>query len=205
MVETDPTVALAVEGMDARAYGDYLAGRQIAVASLSMVQEDYPAKKLLLEQAVKAEKDAADVLRIVTLLTVTEGAEGENLTVARREALLVRLRQNLFDARNHFVYTKSKTLDSFMIRILTFIFCILALVEEGFATAHEVLGGGGLDDVMTAEQKKTLEAVNKRKRMEAASLRRPAPYHLPMAMAGGGRGGGYPKKSRALHPCHACG
>ena len=83
MVETDPTVALAVEGMDARAYGDYLAGRQIAVASLSMVQKDYPAKKLLLEQAVKAEKAATDVLRSVTLLTVTEGAEGENCLFPR--------------------------------------------------------------------------------------------------------------------------
>ena len=76
----------------------------------------------------------------------------------------------------------------------------LAVVGEGFSTAFEVLGGGGTDDLLSPDQKKALEAATKRKRQEAAALRRPAPY-LSMAMAGGKR---Y-KKDRSTSPCHACG
>ena len=97
-METDSNVPLAVEGMDARAYGDYVTVRQFSIASLTCRDGDrnFSAKKLLLEQAVRAEKDAANVLRSVALLTVTEGVVGDNLTVAAREALLICLRQNLF-------------------------------------------------------------------------------------------------------------
>ena len=204
-METDPNVPLAVEGMDARAYGDYVTVRQFSIASLTCRDGDrnFSAKKLLLEQAVRAEKDAADVLRSVALLTVTEGAEGDNLTVASREALLIRLRQNLFAARKHLGYTESKiTIACYIFYSYTFLF--LAIVTEGFETATEVFvygGGGGANDLLSPDQRKALEAARKRKRDAAATVRRPAPY-LPMAMAGGKR---FVKKDRSNNPCHACG
>ena len=113
MVEADPNVALAVEGIDTREYGDYLADRQVSITSLLTMQEDYPAKKFMLDQAVKAEKDATDVLRSAALLTTVT----ENLTVACHNALPIHLRQNLSAAQQHFFYTKSKRLHDFCIFI----------------------------------------------------------------------------------------
>ena len=109
MVETDPNVALKVETMDQVEFSSYLAVRQSAVAGLPMSIEDYSSKRLLLEKVVGAEKNAAEVLRAVSQLTVQDGAANQNLTVERRNALLIRLRQDLFAARQMFLYTESKS------------------------------------------------------------------------------------------------
>ena len=109
MVEKDPTVALAVETMDDQAYGSYLAGRHAAVSSLSHSVEDYPGKKMLLEQTIRGEKDAADNLRTLARVTVTAGATNEDLTVQRRAAMMIKLRQTLFSARELFLSVKSKS------------------------------------------------------------------------------------------------
>ena len=108
MVENDPHVALAVEGMDDLAYGSYLAGRNAAVASLSLSTEYYHGKKMILEQAVKAEKDAADILRIITRIPAAAGAANDGFTAERRNAVIVRLRQNLISIRQLFLSVNSK-------------------------------------------------------------------------------------------------
>ena len=109
MVETDPNVPLAVETMDEQAYGSLLASRRASVSALSHSVEDYPGKKLLLEQAIKVEKDAADALRTLATTTVTAGAANNDLSVERRNNMMIRFRQNLFSARQLLLTVKSKT------------------------------------------------------------------------------------------------
>ena len=121
MVATDPTVALAVETMDIQAYGSYLAGRHAAVSSLPHNVEDYPGKKMLLEQAIQGEKDAADALRTLAKITVTAGAANEDLTVERRNTMMIQFRRNLFSARRHFLSVKSKSQHSLDVSVLTFV------------------------------------------------------------------------------------
>ena len=77
MVETDPNVPTAVEAMDEQAYVSHLAGRGAAVPSLSHSVQGYTGKKMLLELAIKGEKDASDMLRTLTTTTVTAGAANE--------------------------------------------------------------------------------------------------------------------------------
>ena len=77
MVENDPNVALAVETMDEQAYGSHFAGRYAAVSTLPHTVVDYPGKKMLLEQAIKVEKDATDALRTLANVTVTAGAAND--------------------------------------------------------------------------------------------------------------------------------
>ena len=109
MVEKDPTVALAVEKMNDQAYGSYLAGRQAAVSSLSHSMEDYPEKKMILEQTIRGEKDAADALRALARVTVTAGAANKDLTLERRTEMMIKFRQNLFSTRELFLSMKSKS------------------------------------------------------------------------------------------------
>ena len=127
MVEKDPNVALAVETMNDQAYGSYLAGRHATVSSLPHSVEDYPGKKMLLEQAIRGEKDAADNLRTLARVTVSAGAANEDLTVERRAAMMIKLRQTLFSARELFLSVKSKSrthLQCFNVSGLVFIlFC----------------------------------------------------------------------------------
>ena len=108
MVENDPHIALAVEAMDELAYGSYLAGRNAAVASLSLSSESYHGKKMILEQAIKSEKDAADLLRTIVRIPAAAGAANDGFTVERRDALIVRLRQNLISTRQLFLSVNSK-------------------------------------------------------------------------------------------------
>ena len=108
MVETDPHQPTAVETMDEMEFGNYINRRQAAVGMLSQTSESYPAKKLLLEQAVKMERDATEVLRSIHVITVTPQAAGQDLTAARKTAMLVRQRQALFAARQNFIFIKSK-------------------------------------------------------------------------------------------------
>ena len=114
MVDTDPTTPLAVETMDDQAFAMLQSGRQAAVAALSTSMEFYAAKKMLLVQAVQAEKNAAETLRTFAAVTVTEGAAGQELTVERRTGTLVRLRRNLFAARQLLAFVKSKSSMSFL-------------------------------------------------------------------------------------------
>ena len=123
MVEKDPTVALAVETMHDQAYESYLAGRHAAVSFLSHGVEDYPGMKWLLEEAIRGEKDAADALRALARVTVTAGAGNENLTVERRNAMMIKFRQNLFTARELFLNVRSKSQHSPDVSVLTFVFC----------------------------------------------------------------------------------
>ena len=109
---------LAVEAMDEQAYGLHLAGRHAAVSTLSHTIVDYSGKKMLLEQAIKVEKDATDALRTLANVTITAGAANEELTIERRNAMMVRSRQNLFSARQLFLSVKSKLL--MRIKILQF-------------------------------------------------------------------------------------
>ena len=108
MVENNPNVPLAVETMDEQAYGSHFAGRHAAVSTLSHTIVDYPGKKMLLEQAIKVEKDATDALRTLANVAITAGAANEDLTIERRNAMMVRSRQNLFSARQLFLSVKSK-------------------------------------------------------------------------------------------------
>ena len=107
MVENNPQNQLAVELLDDHAYAAYLAGRHATVSVLSLSIENYAAKKLMLEQAVKAEKEAADVLREFGRLTITAGAANDELTAEKRTAILIKLRQILLDARDHFLYVNT--------------------------------------------------------------------------------------------------
>ena len=68
-----------------------------------------PGKKLILEQAIKVEKDAGNALRMLATITVTAGAANDDLTVEKRNTMMIRLRQNLFSARQLFQTMKSKT------------------------------------------------------------------------------------------------
>ena len=120
MVENNPNVPLAVEAMDEQAYASHLAGRHAAVATLSHTVVDYPGKKMLLEQAIKVEKDASDALRTLANVTITAGAANEDLTIERRNAMMVRSRQNLFSARQLFLSVKSKLI--MRIKMLQFMF-----------------------------------------------------------------------------------
>ena len=108
MVEMEPTVALAVETIDAQAFGIVMARRQASITALLTFVVSYAAKRLLLEQAVAAEEDAAENLRTFATITVTQGATGEELTIERRAARLICLRRTLFAARQHFVFVRSK-------------------------------------------------------------------------------------------------
>ena len=109
MVEENPNVALAVETMDEQAYGSHFAGRHAVVSTLSPHNiVDYPGKKMILEQAIKGERDATDALRTLANLAVTAGAANAELTVEKRNAMMIRYRQNVFSARQLFVSVKSK-------------------------------------------------------------------------------------------------
>ena len=107
-METDPNAPCAVETMEEGAFASYLSGRAATVAGLSSGIEDYDGKRVLLTKAVGMEKDAAEMLRSFARITVTAGAAGEDVTVQRRLARLVRLRQNLFAARSNLSFTESK-------------------------------------------------------------------------------------------------
>ena len=113
MVENDPNVALAVETMDEQAYGSHFAGRYAAVSTLPHTVVDYPGKKMLLEQAIKVEKDATDALRTLARITVTAGAANDDLTIEKRNAMMIRYRQNVFSARQLFLSVKSKLIRSY--------------------------------------------------------------------------------------------
>ena len=203
MVENNPNVPLAVEAMDEQAYASHLAGRHAAVATLSHTVVDYPGKKMLLEQAIKVEKDASDALRTLANVTITAGAANEELTIERRNAMMVRSRQNLFSARQLFLSVKSKLL--MRIKILQFCFFYLASIFAGYDVAFEVLGGAGADDLLSPDQKKLLEAAFKRKRDDENSAawaggKRPASQYLSMALAGGKK----LRRDRTNSPCHLC-
>ena len=203
MVENNPNVPLAVETMDEQAYGSHFAGRHAAVSTLSHTIVDYPGKKMLLEQAIKVEKDATDALRTLSNVTITAGAANEDLTAEKRNAMMVRSRQNLFSARQLFLSVKSKLI--MRIKILQFFVFLLASISAGYDVAFEVLGGAGADDLLSPDQKKLLEAAYKRKRDDEnsaawAGAKRPASQYLSMALAGGKK----LKRDRTNSPCHLC-
>ena len=88
----------------------------------------------------------------------------------------------------------------------SYLFFVLAAITSGYDVAFEVLGGAGADDLLSPEQKRLLEAANKRKRDEEAATstawaaaKGPGSY-LSMAMASGKR----PKRDRTNSPCHLC-
>ena len=76
-----------VEGMNAEQFQIYVENCRGCLASLPIGIADYSAKKKILQLAVD------ELLRTVLALTVQANAAGENLTAARRTALLVSLQQ----------------------------------------------------------------------------------------------------------------
>ena len=92
--------------------------------------DNYPGKRKLLENAVESEKSAAEFIRTVAALTVVAGA--------KRTALLVSCRQNLFAARRNLIFVK-------------------LIATDGFSVAHEAVGGGSHDDLLSNEEKKRIE------------------------------------------------
>ena len=199
----NPNVPLAVEAMDERAYGSHFAGRHAAVSTLSHTIVDYSGKKMLLEQAIKVEKDATDALRTLASVTITAGAANENLTVEKLNAMMVRSRQNLFSARQLFLSVKSKLI--MRIKMLQFMFFLLASISAGYEVAFEELGGAGAADLLSPDQKKLPEATyNSKLDVENsaawAGAKRPASQYLSMALAGGKK----LKRDRTNSPCHLC-
>ena len=87
--EADPQEATAVEGMNAEQFQIYVENRRGCLASLPFGIPDYGAKKKLLQHAVDNERSCAKLLRTVSALTVQANAAGQNLTAAKRTALLV--------------------------------------------------------------------------------------------------------------------
>ena len=63
---------------------------------------------------MKVERDAVELLWTISLITVTAGAANQDLTVQRRAALLIRLRQAVIAAREHLVFVNSKSLIVFL-------------------------------------------------------------------------------------------
>lgn len=95
-----------------------------------------------------------------------------------------------------------------LLQLIIFI-TFTAVVTAGFDIAFEVFGIGASDDLLSAEQRKLLEAASKRKREDeaaavaaawAARPARPTPSsYLPLNMAGVKR-----KRDRTNSPCHLC-
>lgn len=59
-METDPTQEFRVEVMNHQDFLTHLASRQLTVATLSRSIDDYPAKHMMLDQAVQLEKFCAE-------------------------------------------------------------------------------------------------------------------------------------------------
>ena len=77
------------------------------MAALLLGLDDYPAKKLALEQAIHIEKNTAEQLRAMSMLNINANAAAGELTQERKTQMLIKLRQDLFMARTNFVYMKS--------------------------------------------------------------------------------------------------
>ena len=166
--EDNPNADTAVETMSAQQFQSYLENRRSCLASLNMGIDNYPAKRKLLENAVKSEKSAAEFLRTVAALTVMAGADDENLTAAKRTALLVSCRQNLFEARKNLIFVK-------------------LIATDGFSVAHEAVGGGSHDDLLSNEEKKRIEEARK-KSSQPSSTGAAALLQSILQAAGGGPG-----------------
>ena len=59
-METDPNQEFLVETMNHQDFVSLMGNRQLAVASLSRSIEDFPAKHMMLDQAVQLEKFSAE-------------------------------------------------------------------------------------------------------------------------------------------------
>ena len=167
--EDNPNADTAVETMSAQQFQSYLENRRSCLASLNMAINDYPAKRKLLENAVESEKSAAEFLRTVAALTVMAGADGENLTAAKRTALLVSYRQNLFAARKNLIFVK-------------------LIATDGFSIAHEAVGGGSQDDLLSNEEKKRIEEARKKLSQPSGTDGAAALLQSIIQAAGGGSG-----------------
>ena len=92
-VESDATVQLKVEQMEDAKFSNYIITRQSAVAGLSHSISDYASKRQLLELAINVEKNAAENLRAISVMTVGDGAANANFTQARKTAMQQKYRQ----------------------------------------------------------------------------------------------------------------
>ena len=68
-----------------------------------------------------------------------------SLSVAKKNALLVRHRQALIAARRHLIFTKTA-------------------VSEDYSVAFDALGSTANDELLTADEKKRLEAARRRRK-----------------------------------------
>ena len=145
--EADPQEVTAVEGMTQEQFAVYMENRRGCLSSLPYGMPDYGAKKKLLQHAVDAERTCAEHLRTVSALTVQANAAGNNLTAGRRTALLVSLRQALFNARNALIYTKLVATDS-------------------FSVAFTAIGGVADDELLSNEEKKRIKEARRKSRSQ---------------------------------------
>ena len=148
--EANPQEATAVEGMNVEQFQAYLETRRGCISALSVSEPNYAAKRKLLQYAVDNERSCAEHLRTVSALTVQADAAGANLTVERRTALLVSLRQALFNAKNALIFTKLITTD-------------------GFHVAYNAIGGGADDDLLSNDEKKQIEEARKKSKSQDSS------------------------------------
>ena len=142
--EANPQEVTAMEGMNVEQFQAYLETRRGCISALSVSEPNYAAKRKLLQYAVDNERSCAEHLRTVSALT------GANLTAERRTALLVSLRQALFNARNALIFTKLITTD-------------------GFHVAYNATGGGADDDLLSNNEKKRIQEARKKSKSQDSS------------------------------------
>ena len=83
-----------------------------------------------------------------------------------------------------------------------------ASIKYGFGSAFEVLCGSATNDLITPDQQKALQAIDKKKKEEEvaawnAANKRPGSPYLSMALAGAGGVKRF-KRDRTNSPCHLC-
>jgi hypothetical protein len=80
---------------------------------MSTSTQDYEYKRRLLQLGVDLEISAADAIRGFNHITMTAGAKDNDLTVARKSAMLQKLWEKLFKARKMVLFARIAALDGF--------------------------------------------------------------------------------------------
>ena len=111
--ESDVGKATALEAFAEEQYAAYVSALCGTLASLSASVPGYEYKRKLLQLAVDSEICAADALRGVNQLTVTAGSKDNDLTVVRKGAMLVKMREALFKARKMVLFARVAANDGF--------------------------------------------------------------------------------------------
>ena len=111
--ETDVGKATAVEGYSEEQYGSYVNNLCGSLAAMSTSVQGYEYKRRLLQLGIDLEISAAEAIRGCNQFTVTAGAKDNDLTVARKAAMLEKLGEKLFRARKLVLFARIAALDGF--------------------------------------------------------------------------------------------